>query len=150
MTLFISQVFIFCIQFAVLLVIDWIVQIISQFSLGSVFSADYRLRQIVPILILTKLEPFMLNNSRPQGITVCVVYSRISLKIRNIQYIVFEPHRTALKMTEEIVEVSIKRPCVKHSLCDTVQLHPMFQLSLTSMPSSIFSTILGVPADQMP
>ena len=89
--LLIRQLLIFLIQCTILLIVHRIVRLITDLPLRTVLSADHRLRNIISVIILTKLKPLVFDDPRPRRLTIRIIHRRISLKIRLVQH--FE-HRT--------------------------------------------------------
>ena len=75
----IRQLFILQIQSAVLFVVDGIIRLITGLPFRTVLPADHRLGQVIALIILAELEPFMLNNSGPGSLSVGIVGVSLSV-----------------------------------------------------------------------
>lgn len=70
------------------------------FPLGTILTGNYCLRQVIAVLILTKIKPLVFNNARPCGLPVRTVHSSVSLEIRLIKNLIFKANRMVFKITE--------------------------------------------------
>ena len=62
----VGQLLVLGIQCAVFSIVDGVVRFIAGLPLRGILAADDRLGQVVAVLVLAELEPFMLNDAGPR------------------------------------------------------------------------------------
>ena len=116
-----GQLFVLGIQCAVFGIVDGVVWLIAGLPLGGILSADDRFGQVVAVLVLAELEPFMLDDAGPRGLTVGVVDSGVALEAGLVQQVVLKADRAVFQRAQLVVKVGINGAGVDDLISQCVQ-----------------------------
>ena len=119
-----GQLFVLGIQCAVFGIVDGVVRLVAGLPLGGILAADNRFGQVVAVLVLAELEPFMLDDAGPRGLAVGVVDGGVALKAGLVEQLILKPDGAILQRAELVVKVGINGAGVNDLVSQCVQRAP--------------------------
>ena len=119
-----GELFVLGIQCAVFGIVDGVVRFIAGLPLRGILAADDRLGQVVAVLVLAELEPFMLNDAGPRRLAVGIVDGRVALKAGLVEQLILKPDGAILQRAELVVKVGINGAGVDDLVSQCVQRAP--------------------------
>ena len=102
-------------------IVDGIIWLIAGLPLGGILTADNRFGQVVAVLVLAELEPFMLDDAGSRGLTVGVVDGGVALKARLFEQLILKPDGAILQRAEFVGKVGINGAGVNNLISQCVQ-----------------------------
>mgnify|MGYP000164041195 CR=1 FL=1 len=77
----VGQLLVLGIQCAVFSIVDGVIRLVTGLPLGGILAADDRFGQVVSVLVLAELEPFVLDDAGPRRLAVRVVDGGVAWKL---------------------------------------------------------------------
>lgn len=101
-------------------IVDGVIWLIAGLPLGGILTADNRFGQVVAVLVLAELEPFMLDDAGSRGLTVGVVDGGVALKARLFEQLILKPDGAILQRAEFVGKVGINGAGVNNLISQCV------------------------------
>ena len=95
----IGQLLVLGIQRAVFSIVDGVIRLVTGLPLGGILAADDRFGQVVAVLVLAELEPFVLDDAGPRRLAVRIVDGGVALETGLVEQLVLKPDGACLLYT---------------------------------------------------
>ena len=87
----VGQLLVLGIQCAVFGVVDGVIRLVTGLPLGGILTADDCFGQVVAVLVLAELEPFVLDDTGPRRLAVRIVDGGVALEARLVEQLILKP-----------------------------------------------------------
>ena len=95
-----GQLFVLGIQCAVFSIVDGVIRFVTGLPLRGILAADDRFGQVVAVLVLAELEPFVLDDAGPRRLAVGVVDCGIALEVGLVKQLILKADRAILQRAQ--------------------------------------------------